>query len=303
MTPDEEAEWLAWRNKGITASNVASDLTGKYGGAYAVVSDKLDKSKPKTSKKQQGDYDRGHTWEPKLTKIVEILTPYVVVGAEARIESAENPIHRCTPDGFLIDPETLEAAGGVPSVDLCDAGVEYKTVRSGQDWQWDYWRAQIQWQMHCTGMERTLLFVAVTDHDNEGLAGGGLRPYWIERDDEFIAFLVELGDAMWAQVQTGKLPQPDTASALPLVRWQNRFANPEAKNKDLSVHADLIDRVLDLKESKSAGEKELDQKIAVLVHSMGDATEGGTPTAVVKYSEPNAKGTRSMRVTRKKSKA
>lgn len=293
MTPEEEADWLAWRKKGITASNVASDLTGKYGGAYGVVADKLGLAQPEVKKAQQGDYDRGHAWEPKLTKIVEILTPYLVVGAEARIEGS-NPIHRCTPDGFLIDPETLEAAGGVPSVELCDAGVEFKTVRSGQDWQWDYWKAQIQWQMHCSGMRQTLLVVAVTDHDNEGLAGGGIRPFWIERDDDMIAFLVELADAMWAQVQTGELPVPDTASALPLVRWQTRFADSKSTKVDLSEHAELLERILAIKDSTSAAKKEREHKQAVLTAVMGGATFGETATATVTYSEPNAKGTRTF---------
>lgn len=294
MTPEEEADWLAWRKQGITASNVASDLTGKYGGAFAVVADKLGLDKPQVKKAQQSDYDRGHTWEAKLTKVVEAIAPFKVVGQGARIEWPTNRIHRCTPDGFLIDPETLEATG-TPSVELCDALVEFKTVRSGQDWQWDYWRAQVQWQMHCADLDLALLVVAVTDHDNEGLAGGGIRPYWIERDDDMIAFLVELADAMWAQVQVGELPEPDTDSALPLVRWMTRFADKDATTVDLRDHADTLDRVCAIKDATSVSKKEREQKTAVLTKAMGAATKGETDTAYVTYSEPNAKGVRTFK--------
>lgn len=303
MTPAEEEKWLEWRRGGITASDVACALTGKYAGAFGVVASKLGQTKPEVKKAQKDDYERGHTWEEKLGRVVEIISPYKVVGQGAWIESAENPVYRCTPDGFLIEPEALDAVGGEASVDVCDAGVEFKSIRAGQDWQWEYFKAQIQWQMHCSGMEQTLLMIAVTGHDNETLASGGMRPYWIERDDDMIAFLVELADGMWAHVKAGTLPEPDTASALPLVRWMTRFANPEAETVDLTEHADLLERVLAIKDSAAAASKERDQKTAVLMRAMGEATKGKTATAVITYSAPNAKGTRTFTPNWKKTAA
>ena len=212
---DEEAGWRFWRCQGLGASDLANAYTGAYGGAYSVVADKL--GYDTDDRKNEAQKQRGHEWEERIADAVHALTGLYVVGEQLQVESAVNPVHRFTADGFLAT--TAEILG----IDYAEYVLEIKTRIQWVAGKRDYFLAQIQWQLHVTGKARALLVIVsftLDDTGNEIVQHVELE--WIDRDDYLIAQLVELADRLWAHVQAGTLPDPDAFTPIDVVKEVNR---------------------------------------------------------------------------------
>lgn len=269
----DDAPWRQWRREGITASDIACTISGLYGGAYAVVADKLGLL-PDTE--ATDDMDRGHTWEGPIADAVATLHNLYVAGEQAWVEHSDHPRHRATVDGFLSPVETPEAEDLV-------AGLEIKTRRAGLGSPWTYWGAQVQWQMWVTGMPRTLVAGLTIDHDG---TPGGLQFRWIDADYSEQLHLVEVAEWLLGFVDRGELPDPQDPSALDVVKAVWRTPDPEPDPVDLSDLVGTLERREALRAAVKAAETELDLLDATIRHRVASATDGAAPGWRVRVSQP-----------------
>lgn len=262
----DETEWLDWRKTGLGASDLARAHSGHYGGAYAVVAEKLGRLE---SDIDPADARRGKEWEHAIADGVHALTGYYVVGEQLWVTSPENKRWLATIDGLLsIDPQT--------TFDEAPAVLEVKTARQYVSPKWDYYISQCMWQMLVCGKQRALVAVAVIGVDPDGNEGvRDLKLRWIERDDDLIGQLIDLAMELWRHVEAGTLPDPDEATKLEDVREVWRHADPAA-TVDIDDLADVISRMESWRGiAKEAAEvaKELEAEIR---HRIGEATEATT---------------------------
>lgn len=274
----DEPAWHAWRRGAdcggaITASDLACTISGQYGGAYAVVADKLGLL-PDTE--ATADQDRGHRWEGPIADAVASMFNLYVAGEQAWVEHPDHSRHRATVDGFLSHVEE-------PTLDDLIAGLEIKSRRAGLGSPWVYWGTQVQWQMWVTGMPRTLVASATIDHDG---APRDIRFRWIDADYTEQLHLVEVAEWLLDHVDRGVLPDPQDASALDAVKAVWATPAPDTEPVDLSDLAEHLERRTTLRDAVKAAEDELARIDALVRHRVGPAIDATAPGWVVKVSAP-----------------
>lgn len=269
----DETAWLEWRRAGVTATEVADAWAGTYGGLYGVVARKLGL----TEVEQTAQMERGHRWQPVIADAVHVLTGFYVVGEEAWCEHPDHGRYRATVDGFLA--RELEV-----SLDEVVAGFECKTrdVQARPDR--DRWRAQVEWQLFVTGLDRALLAEAVIDDTDDTLVS--LRLEWIDADPFRAELLAEVADRILGHVDTGTLPEPDTASALDLVKELTAEADETAQVVELEELEEDLARFVELREALKAAEAERDTLEARIRDRIGPALAGTAPGFKVSLSRP-----------------
>ncbi len=202
--PTQNAEWLAWRNKGLGASDIAAAFTRSYGNTpRSIVAKKLGigpEFEPTAAM-------QGHDWEARIAQAVEALTGYTVAGEQTWLASAEHPWMRATVDGFLL---------GHPD-DTIDDAVGLLEIKTTERANWAYYAAQVQWQMLVAGMDRCVVVIldlsdeAQTHDVGDDLVAVervGRLSLWDHRADRQLqARLHEFGAELWAHVQAGTLPE------------------------------------------------------------------------------------------------
>lgn len=272
MTPRDQ--WLEWRRGGIGASDIAAARSGRYGGSYGVVASKRGDEIPHDDRDPR--VARGHRWETRIADAVHVLTGLHVIGEQMMLQSASNPRHRATADGFL---------SRTPSAALTeiDCGFEAKTFGRGIAPQWSSWITQVQWLMHVAGLDRCLIAAAEIDDTDDELLGLDLR--WIDRDQDTIDTLVALACRLLAHVDAGTYPTP-ADSALDIVKWRHRQADTDAVAVDLTALAQSINRLSTLKHAIRANEREVNEIEAVLRERIGSGISGLTDDWRVTISKP-----------------
>lgn len=271
---DQEAEWHAWRAGGVTATEIADALNATYGGAYAVVARKLGLLEREETNEQMA---RGHRWQPVIADAVHVLTGHWVVGEETWAQHPAHPRHRATVDGFLAP--TAEA-----SPDDLTAVVEVKTRGSGTRPNRERWHTQTQWQMWVTGLDRAVIAEATIDDDCDECRG--VRLMWVEADRDYQALLVSVAGDLLAHIDAGTLPDPDTPSALPVVKALTGTADAEAEPVDLSELVEDVARFADIKAAVKAVTDERDALEARIRAAVGSALVGVCDGWEVKVSKP-----------------
>lgn len=273
MTATEtRPEWLAQRQLGLGASDMGKAETGRYGGAVAVVAEKLgivaDEIDPALA-------DRGHRWEQPIADGVHAHTGMVVAGEQMRLTHKTEPRHYCHPDGLLVP------AGAPLDLSHVEAGLEIKTRDARGPWPWDYWTIQSQWAMHVSGLPRWLLAVATIDTDHDVRTGQltematGVTYRWIDADPYHHEHLLELAAWLWDHVERGQLPEPTDAGGLPYIKAANASANANAV-ADIDDLAELIARREQLRVAAKVADEEEHTIEAKIRHRMGEATEAVT---------------------------
>lgn len=268
----DESAWLDWRRSGVTATDVADAAAGTYGGAYAVVARK----RGLLEVEQTEQMARGHRWQPVVADAVHVLTGLWVVGEEAWCEHAEHPLRRATVDGFLA--EAPEA-----TLDDVVAVLEVKTRGTGTRPDRARWHDQVQWQMHVTGVPRAVIAEATIDDETDTCRG--VRIHDVEADPDRQALLCSLAEDLWAHVQAGTLPDPDTPSALPAVKAVHGSAD-DSEAVDLADLADVVARYSEIKAAVKAVSDERDQLEALIREAVGPATKGTCDGFTVTVSRP-----------------
>lgn len=270
MTADD---WHTWRNGGWGASDMAAAWTGRYGGAYRKVAEKAGRlTDDAPDEATQDRMDRGKDLEPTLAALVELTTGWFVVtermaGDDLWMEHRTNPRHRATLDGLAVHDLALPLTDAV-------AVVEFKTHGTETRPAWDYFHAQVQWQLHVTGMDTAVLAVAAVD-DLTGRIEN-LRLTTVDADLLLQASLVALADEMDAHLHAGTLPDPDgsdmATAAVKALTWT---ATPDdVMAVDLSDLEDRVARLGTVKEALAAAKAELAETENMVKDRMGYAAHG-----------------------------
>lgn len=261
--PADDPTWDAWRAAGITATDIAKAASGRYGGAYAVIATKTGLIPPTEWNDRML---RGHRWQPVIADLTHPAQHLYVVGEETMAQHPDRPEHRATVDGFLAP---IPDAGPADLVGVWECKTRGPEVRP----DWAYWRAQVQWQMYVTGLERAVLAEAVIDDDTDTLKR--FEFHEIDADLYEQARLVDLADQLAQHLADGTLPDPD-GGALDLVKAVTAVADPGADVVHLDDLADMLARYHDLKTAAAAIKAESDDIQAVVRARMGAATKGVT---------------------------
>ena len=279
MTPGDDQEWLQWRREGITASDIAMAVSGRYGGAIRVVADKL-------GEHQRGEYtaqmERGHRWEDRIASGVELLTGLHVVGEQTWAQHGQRPEFRATLDGMAAPIQG-------PTIDDVTHLLEIKTRGINVKPAWDYWKPQTQWQMLVTGIDAAILAELVINDDEEfgdGIVFPDLRLHLVEADPVYQAELIDLADKLLAHVAAGTYPEPQHAGELDEVKALTLTVDPKADVVDLTDLADVVEEYHRLKAAAKAIEEPLKLAEAKIRTAIGDATKGTTATHTVGITKP-----------------
>jgi predicted phage-related endonuclease len=268
--------WRSWRAEGWGASDIAAAWTGRYGGAYKVVARKaglLDEEDLESDRVQ-----RGHDLEPALAAMVQIATGWYVVGEQTWCESPDEPRHRCTVDGFVsarLEAPLTEAEG---PVEFKTHGVEVRPA-------WDYYDAQVQWQLHVTEFERAVLAVATVDDMTGRIVG--FRLSVVEADPLAQASLVALADLLTEHLEAGTLPAPDGSDlATEAVRAVTWTSSPEDLAVDLGDLEEQVARYGDVKAALAVAKREQAELENILRDRIGMGARGVAGPWIVTYSKP-----------------
>lgn len=267
-------EWLTWRKGGITATDVADAYAGTYGGAYAVVANKLGKLPPV---EQTDAMARGHRWQPVIADAVHALTCLHVVGEETWFEHPEHSEWRCTVDGLL---------ASAPEVGIDDViGVlEVKTSALGRRLDLRRTEAQVQWQMLVTGLPVAIIADATIDDTTDECVA--LRLHHVSADPMQQELLADMARQLWSYIQAGTLPEPDAPGALDAAKAVHATADADADDVDLTDLAEDIARLDDIKAAVKAVTDERDVIEARIRDAMGTATTGRCGDFTVSVSRP-----------------
>ena len=276
MTPEEREAWLGWRREGVTATDIAKTVTGKYGGMFAVVAEKLGRVGERADVPQEGVMRRGTELEPVVGHLLQICDGRYVIGAQSQVEHPTAPVWRATLDGYL-------SSDGVTPEAVC----ELKTRVAGAKGVWDYWRAQVSWQMFVTGLDEGVLCVAWVDDSDRAidrLSIEKIRPAPAE-----LLMLEAAGRRILEHVNRGELPDPDgSPEATDLIG--QFFAKPTKTDPkdtvDLTDLDGLISRRVHLADQQKQIKSELSEINNRLKTAVGTHTRGEAPSGTVSWSKP-----------------
>lgn len=143
-------EWLAWRLNGITATEAACALgVSKWGSPLSVYKDKLNPQPHEQSKYEE--------WGTLLEDVIK-FKKFAKMHPEFEVrqgECYEDDWRKCSLDGELWKDGK------------CQAILEIKTGRIETDWDPipEYYKAQVMWQMHVTGIHKTYFAVLINGCD------------------------------------------------------------------------------------------------------------------------------------------
>lgn len=192
--PDtDRPAWLAERRGGITATEVR-DLYIRAKSTAKLCAIKLEQEAEKDLGQFIPRIRYGKEREPAIAERLrgEGFMP------EARVfHHAENSRHLASPDGIRVDfDENLDISeiktdelGIAPGATEADDSPEFRATG---------YRYQCLWGMYVTGARRCRLVVEECIRTHDGFEPGEIREYWIERDEDVIAELVETADAFLA---------------------------------------------------------------------------------------------------------
>lgn len=179
--------WLAERREGITATEVR-DLYIRAKSTAKLCAIKLQLE----SEKDLGQFipriRYGKDREPVIAEQLrgEGFEP------ESRVfHHAENSRHLASPDGIRIDFDE--------NLDVSEIKTDEHGLQPGTDaWDATGYGIQAQWVMYVTGARRCRFAIEECIRTSDGFEPGESRRFWVERDDELIAELVEIADAFLA---------------------------------------------------------------------------------------------------------
>ena len=294
--PTQDPEWLAWRNKGLGASDIAAAFTRSYGNTpRSIVARKLGIGPPV---EVTDAMLRGHEWEDRINAAVKALLGWHVAGEQMWCSNPAEPWMRCTPDGLAFAHED-------DAIDDAVAIVEDKTTDRSHNWR--YYAIQTQWQMMTLGIDMTILAVLDLNDDAwlvdvgggaEVLAenSGSLRIVIFRADPTLQAQLLEFGRELWAHVQAGTLPdiEADDYDAI-------KAENPDATNTDAADLSHLDDVATGYVRTKAALKAALaeEKRLAAILTDAIGAHETADVHGVTWFTrKANTKGARSLLTTK-----
>lgn len=156
----DEAEWLAARRKGVTASEIAVLMgLSPYSSPYALYHQKLGILPDQAD---QGVFERGRVLEPYVVEKFAAAHPeYVYDGTGRELYAhSDRPWMLATPDRLVVSYEIEWETNGTIPLDVV-AVLETKTDDGSQEWGEPgtdqipvHYRAQVLWQMDVMGVAK-----------------------------------------------------------------------------------------------------------------------------------------------------
>lgn len=275
-----EEKWLQLRRETVGASDVAKAQTGRYGGIYNVVAGKTGYV-AEINETNRKLFERGHRHEPVITgytNAVLLSEGLAVMGntSQAFIVDDETGRKSATLDDLIVDQNKGEFVAVLEA--------KTRTLIPGTPMPWDYYHAQVQWQMLVAEVDKALVVVAkFSANDPDHFIG--MEHRLIEANDYEQAELVALAETIMRHVDEGTMPTP-TADNMTEVRAATSYGDPDSPVRDLTEYGDLIAEYADLDQKLRAVESDLGDVKAQIIEIMGDSTIGDTNAWTVKYS-PN----------------
>lgn len=270
----DRTEWLAWRKKGIGASDVAGILgLSNFSSPWSVWADKVGLLPPRETTERQRI---GLVLEDAIGKLFTARTGLYVCGEQTQCVHPVNDWQRCTVDGFAFDGDLDEEHDDLVLADFALGIMQAKTDyrRDWPDGIPEDYQAQAQWEMHVTGSEREWFAVL----------HGGFRfeVYEIERDQADIDVIVERVEAFWFDhVQPGNPPPVDGTSPTTLAITSVWPEHVPGTVTDLTELARLIEERDQRLNDRRVAQARLDEIDNELRAAMGENEVGvvdGEPT-------------------------
>ena len=271
MTDTIDTAWHDWRRQGIGASDIGALLgLSNWASPWSLWCDKSGLIPPSPSTERQAI---GHDMETVLAKRFHATTGLYVAGEQTWCTFPAWPVARATVDGFVVaEPtNTIEAQhlDHQPMIGTWEAKTD---ARRGWDEIPPAIRAQVQWQMGVTGMDRGWITVM--------FAGFRIEHHAIEHDPDDFAFMLERAREFWTLVETGTMPDVDgsdaTADAIAHV-WPEHVAGATV---DITHLAEIITARGEMKDAAKLLEADIadaDNRIKVAIGDGELGAVGGVP--------------------------
>lgn len=265
MSTIDRTQWLAERSTAIGASEVPSIFSVGFETPYELWARKTGRLPPNDETEAM---EIGTLMQSPICELVRRRTTFTVSEAPQTmfLRSDATPFIGCTPDARLFDSGR----------DVDDVGVlEIKNVGHYFGKEWDQGiplpvQCQIQCQFYVTGYRWGVA---------AGLIGGNkLRWHVIDRDDKFIAFMVEKVREFWWHVTEDIAPPVDGSNATRMAIHQ---CHPKDNGATVDLGADFdeaadeiesLDRIIKDAETRRT---ELQNKVKL---ALGDNTFGALPS-------------------------
>ena len=229
-------KWLAWRKRGITATEAASIMyPSKWGSPLSIYTDKLGLTN-KSQDDSEGFMEWGHRIEDLLvSKFMEQHTDFKDC-TQGRLYQRDWA--KCSLDAQAFD------ADGEPCI------IECKTGQHEDKWDPipERYYAQVQWQMYVTGIRKAYFSVLIQGH------------IWFEREveycPEYVSKLLNKCFYVWDCVQRREAPATlgdfeSDATAIAAIAGDTGHSG-----EPLEVDTDLVGKYIALKEAYEKAEQE-----------------------------------------------
>lgn len=269
MTPEERAEWLAWRREGLGGSDIAAIIgLSPWKSPYALWAEKVGLIEDEDESEQM---EFGRDAEPMMSNWFRRTHPGLdLAGEQMWLTNPEHKWMRATPDGFVFEEGGVEVNEW--GLDVSDALALHEikvTSQTPEEWEAeipDHYRAQAQWLLAVSGYERVYFSVLHT-------AFGRMkrRPYVIARNDEDIAYLQAEGEKFWALVQSGVPPDIDGSEAT--THALQRAFEPD-RGESVELDDELFGDLLSARDELARWEQEVARASNLVKATMQSATEG-----------------------------
>jgi len=194
------AEWLEGRTHGIGGSEVSTIL--KINPWDSPVALWLRKKERIDAVEMNESMYWGLIHESNILKEMQKLYPeFWIINCNYFLRHPQIAHHVVTPDGIIIADGNPQGNG---VLEMKTTGIECFREK-WTDEPPDYVNAQVQWQMHVTGLKWGMVAL---------LAGGNrFQSYYVARDDDFIAYAVGEVDKFWKLLVDNIQPPLDGTEA------------------------------------------------------------------------------------------
>lgn len=222
-------EWLDWRRNGITATEASAAAgVSKWATPLSVYTEKLNPKPHETSKYEE--------WGTLLEDVIK-FRKFAASHPEFFVVQGQ-----CYEDGWKLCSLDGELKQGNETVAI----LEIKTGRSAADWNPvpPYYYAQVQWQMHVTGIRKVYFAVLINGCD-----------YFeriVDYDPKYCEELEEKCAALWQCILNKTPPEPTNPeidspivldNTLTSIPDDKTFEVPENEVKQYMVLKDQKDRI------------------------------------------------------------
>lgn len=190
--------WLAWRNHGVTASQIAVIMNrSPYMTRWRLWAEKVGKVAPEDLSKNP-NVCRGIRYEDRARQHYERKHDEILLPVCA--ESSTNPLFRASLDGLTsIDiPVELKAPSLSVMTDVLENGQQSEAYQL-------YWH-QVQHQIYVVDADTGVLCFYFENEDTGEILW---REFPIARDPEFVRTMIAEGEAFWELVKNQRAPAKD----------------------------------------------------------------------------------------------